>query len=189
MCVHIVQFYIFKTPRYTPRFDIVCLCVCLCVCVYSGYIMYHYNGIWGTCAPSGCNMHHQGAMCTMVHKGDHIFWKIQGPWWFFVFVVHLFVYILIIPGNLRVGSMSTSSCIFVYSLLPLIKQIAFHVHFPCTLENKSVQVLNSTVHWLVGIWHPQYLFFCHGVTKSLELFKIGHQNFGQIITQKSYQYE
>ncbi len=34
--------------------------------------------IWGTCAPSGRNMHHQAAMCTMVHKGDYIFWKIQG---------------------------------------------------------------------------------------------------------------
>ncbi len=40
--------------------------------------MHHYNGTWGTCAPSGRNMHHQGAMCTMVHKGDHIFFKIQG---------------------------------------------------------------------------------------------------------------
>ncbi len=28
---------------------------------------------WGTCAPSGRNMHHQGAICTMVHKGDYIF--------------------------------------------------------------------------------------------------------------------
>ncbi len=44
--------------------------VCPFVCVYSGYIMHHYNGIWGTCAPSGRNMHHQGAICTMVHKGD-----------------------------------------------------------------------------------------------------------------------
>ena len=35
----------------------------LSVCVYSGYIMHHYNGIWR-------NMHHQGAICTMVHKGD-----------------------------------------------------------------------------------------------------------------------
>ncbi len=31
-----------------------------------------YNGIWGTCAPSGRNMHHQGAICTMVHKGDYM---------------------------------------------------------------------------------------------------------------------
>ncbi len=25
-----------------------------------------------------CNMHHQATMCTMVHKGDYIFFKIQG---------------------------------------------------------------------------------------------------------------
>ncbi len=49
------------------------LSVHLSVCVYSGYIMHHYNGIWGTCAPAGCKMHHQGAICTMVHKGDYIF--------------------------------------------------------------------------------------------------------------------
>ncbi len=54
------------------------LSVCLSVCVYSGYIMHHYNGIWDTCAPGRRNMHHQGARCTMVHKGDYIFWKIQG---------------------------------------------------------------------------------------------------------------
>ncbi len=40
--------------------------------------MHHYNGIWGTCAPPGRNMHHQGTICTMVHKGDYIFGKIQG---------------------------------------------------------------------------------------------------------------
>ena len=45
---------------------------------FPSYIMYHYNGIWGSCAPSGRNMHHQAAMCTMVHKGDYIFLKIQG---------------------------------------------------------------------------------------------------------------
>ncbi len=51
----------------------VCLRLCLSVCVYSGYIMHHYNGIWGTCAPAGRNMHHQGTICTMVQKGDYIF--------------------------------------------------------------------------------------------------------------------
>ena len=35
----------------------VCVCVCVCAWVYSGYIMHHYNGIWGPCAPSG-------AICT-----------------------------------------------------------------------------------------------------------------------------
>ncbi len=39
---------------------------------FPSYIMHHYNGIWGPCSPSGRNMHHQAAMCTMVHKGDHI---------------------------------------------------------------------------------------------------------------------
>ncbi len=43
-------------------------------CVRVGHID---NGIWGPCAPSGRNMHHQAAMCTMVHKGDYIFRKIR----------------------------------------------------------------------------------------------------------------
>ncbi len=58
-----------------------CLCVCLSVClpvwVYSGHIIHHYNGIWGTCAPGRRNMHHSGAMCTTVHKRDYVFWKIH----------------------------------------------------------------------------------------------------------------
>ncbi len=41
--------------------------------VYSGHIIHHYNGIWGTCAPGRRNMHHHDAKCTMVHKGDYIF--------------------------------------------------------------------------------------------------------------------
>ena len=53
------------------------VCVCVSVCVYSGYIIHHYNGIWGTCAPGRRNMHHQGAICTMVHKGDYVFFKIH----------------------------------------------------------------------------------------------------------------
>ncbi len=56
-------------PRITGR-------PCVYVWVYSGHIIHHYNGIWGTCAPGGHNMYHQGAKCTMVHKGDYIFWKI-----------------------------------------------------------------------------------------------------------------
>ncbi len=55
-------------------FDIVCVCLCLCVWVYSGYIIHHYNGIWGTCAPGRRNMHQQGVICTMVHKGDYVFY-------------------------------------------------------------------------------------------------------------------
>ncbi len=47
--------------------------VCVSVWVYSGHIRHHYNGIWGTCAPGRRNMHHQGAKCTMVHKGDYVF--------------------------------------------------------------------------------------------------------------------
>ncbi len=47
--------------------------VCLSICVYSGYIMHHFNGIWGTCAPAGRNMHHQGAIrmsvCLSVQVG------------------------------------------------------------------------------------------------------------------------
>ncbi len=45
------------------------------------------ENIRGTCAPSGRNMHHQGAMCTMVHKGDYIFCKIQGTLMIFCFGV------------------------------------------------------------------------------------------------------
>ncbi len=30
------------------------------------------------CAPGRRNMHHSGAICTTVHKGDYVFWKIQG---------------------------------------------------------------------------------------------------------------
>ncbi len=49
------------------------LSVCLSVCVYSGYIMHHYNGIRGTCAPSGRNMHH-GAQGRL-----YFFLKFRGP--------------------------------------------------------------------------------------------------------------
>ncbi len=45
----------------------------VCVWVYSGYIILHYNGIWATCAPGRRNMHHSGAICTTVHKGDYVF--------------------------------------------------------------------------------------------------------------------
>ncbi len=51
-------------------FGIMYLCVHVSLWVYSGYIIHHYNGIWGTCAPGRRNMHHQGVICTIVHKGD-----------------------------------------------------------------------------------------------------------------------
>ncbi len=66
--MHYIPAALSHNARYSVN-----LSICLSVCVYSGYIMHHYNGIWGTCAPSGRNMHLQGAMCTMVHKGDYIF--------------------------------------------------------------------------------------------------------------------
>ncbi len=47
--------------------------VCLSVWVYPGHIIHHYNGIWATCAPGRRNLHHSGAICTTVHKGDYIF--------------------------------------------------------------------------------------------------------------------
>ncbi len=47
--------------------------VCLCVWVYPGHIIHHYIGIWATCAPGRRNMHHSGAICTTVHKGDYVF--------------------------------------------------------------------------------------------------------------------
>ncbi len=51
----------------------VCVCVCLSVWVYPGHIIHHYKGIWATCAPGRRNMHHSGAICTTVHKGDYVF--------------------------------------------------------------------------------------------------------------------
>ncbi len=55
-----------------------CLSVCVFLWVYSGHIIHHYNGILATCAPGRRNMHHSGAIWTTVHKGDYVFWKIQG---------------------------------------------------------------------------------------------------------------
>ncbi len=52
------------------------LSVCPSVWVYSGYIIHHYNGIWGTCAPGRRNMHHQGALCT---RETMFFEKFRGP--------------------------------------------------------------------------------------------------------------
>ena len=49
------------------------LSVCLSVWVYPGHIIHHYAGIWATCAPGRRNMHHSGAICTTVHKGDYVF--------------------------------------------------------------------------------------------------------------------
>ncbi len=51
----------------------VCLSVCLSVWVYEGHIIHPYNGKWRTCAPGRRNMHHSGAICTTVHKGDYVF--------------------------------------------------------------------------------------------------------------------
>ena len=65
------------TPHVSDMLDVIVLtssvCVCVFVWVYSGHIIHHYNGIWGTCAPGRRNMHHSGAICTMVHKGDYVF--------------------------------------------------------------------------------------------------------------------
>ncbi len=49
------------------------------VWVYSGYIIHHYNSIWGTCAPGRRNMHHgaQGRLCFLKNSGDpddFLFW-------------------------------------------------------------------------------------------------------------------
>ncbi len=37
------------------------------------------------CAPGRRNMHHQGAICTMVHKGDYVFCNIKGTLRIFCF--------------------------------------------------------------------------------------------------------
>ncbi len=77
-CLMVIT-YVFITFRISRGGNIFgSIPVCVLEWVYSGYIIHHYNGIWGTCAPGRHNMHHQAAMCTMVHKGDYIFLKIQG---------------------------------------------------------------------------------------------------------------
>ncbi len=96
--------------------------VCLSVCVYSGYIMHQYNGIWGTCAPAGRNMHHQGAICTMMHKGDYIFWKIQGT-----------LMIFCAPSHKKIGA-------FVHHLshcAPLLELCKFFLETPRWCERKT----------------------------------------------------
>ncbi len=55
-------------PRITQR-----LCVCgVCVCVFTQATLCTTTMVYGVL------VHHQGAICTMVHKGHYIFWKIQG---------------------------------------------------------------------------------------------------------------
>ncbi len=44
------------TPASATGVMVSTLSVCLSLCVYSGYIMHHYNGIWGTCAPGRRNI-------------------------------------------------------------------------------------------------------------------------------------
>ncbi len=63
--IDMMEMYNIITPRFGDR--------CNSFDSMSGYIIHHYNGIWGTCAPGRRNMHHQGAICTMMHKGDYIF--------------------------------------------------------------------------------------------------------------------
>ncbi len=54
------------------------LSVRLSIWVYEGHIIHHYTGKWRTCAPGRRNMHHSGAICTTVHKGDYVFTIIFG---------------------------------------------------------------------------------------------------------------
>ncbi len=78
-------FYFSLLPVLVEEVILSVPCVCLSVWVYSGHIIHHYNGIWGSCAPGRRNMHHWGAICTTVHKGDYVFWKIQGTLMIFCF--------------------------------------------------------------------------------------------------------
>ncbi len=51
--------------------------VCLSVWVYSGHIIHHYNGIWGTCAPGRRNMHHHrrfNYFLSLVWPSFDLFW-------------------------------------------------------------------------------------------------------------------
>ncbi len=49
-------------------FGSICLSVCLGLCEL--YAVHHLNdtGLW--CAMLACDVHHQPALCIMVHKGD-----------------------------------------------------------------------------------------------------------------------
>ncbi len=53
--------------------------VCLSVWVYSGYIIHHYNGIWGTCAPGRRNMHHQVQYAPWCTRETIFLEKFRGP--------------------------------------------------------------------------------------------------------------
>ncbi len=66
------------------------LSVCLSVWVYSGYIIHH---LYTTTTVYGVLVHHEGAI-SLHPLGS------------------FYLSMLVICGNLRVGSMSTSSCIF-----------------------------------------------------------------------------
>ncbi len=49
--------------------------VCAFVWVCGTYIVHHYKGTELNCAPFTCILHHQTALCTMVHKWDlFIYW-------------------------------------------------------------------------------------------------------------------
>ncbi len=62
-----------KAPVHVQSFSLPHkLSVCLSVWVYPGHMIHHYNGRWATCAPGRRNMHHSGAICTTVHKGDYV---------------------------------------------------------------------------------------------------------------------
>ncbi len=47
-----------------------CLSLCLSVGVCESYIVHHLVSTGIRCELPGCVVHHQAALCTMVHKGD-----------------------------------------------------------------------------------------------------------------------
>ncbi len=109
----------------------VCLSVCLSVWVYPGHIIHHFNGIWATCAPGRRNMHHSGAICTTVHKGDYVFGKIQGTLMIFCFGgSYLREYFIFKPQRFHAGC-KIALVIVVTGRAHCQRQVAFLDNFSC----------------------------------------------------------
>ncbi len=68
-------------------------------------------------------MHHQGVICTMVHKGDYIFLKIQGTLMIFCFGGSLKTYTkFVCLESVRVGHIDTHT----YEKLVVQKVPSYH---------------------------------------------------------------
>ena len=57
-------------------FKYIALCLYVCAWVCGTYIVHYCNGAELSYAPLTCVVHRPPALCTMVHKGDLIFWEV-----------------------------------------------------------------------------------------------------------------